>query len=192
MSITHIPWNTDGLCGAACAQMVLSSRYLMGTSAADQDNLWQTIKKRTRGGGTQACCVELPVPFDNMKRENCPGQGCAFCWETFPTVLRGVLVSAIGKGTQVRLRQSASQDTANTIIRDCLSRGGAPIVLIRAGQHWLIVNGWDTSVTPNIVSILDPADDQPVDLTLTQWNDNRMVAVDCGRYDGKYVVVEVG
>lgn len=191
MSITHIPWNRDGLCGPACVQMVLHDRRVTGTSEADQETVWTSIKDLTHGTGTQQCCAEVQEPFPKMKRENCAGQGCAFCWETFPTALKAALVARLamvqGPPT-ISLRRPGNQDTANNRIQNCLTRGGVPIVLVRGGQHWLIVDDWGATS----VGILDPAGYGPETISMSRWNDNMMVAVDCGTYDGKYVIVEVG
>ena len=114
-----------------------------------------------------------------------------FCWETYPNVLRAILKATLGRGVKVSLRQTKVADTANGLIKGCLGRGGLPIVLVNSGAHWVLVDDWNDSADKP-VSILDPANDEPSAFTISFWNALFLAAVDCGKYDGKYVIVEVG
>jgi hypothetical protein len=188
MSVGFIQWNRPGLCGAACAHMALHALTLVGSSLSDQESIWTSIKDHTHGRSTTQCCVAVPESFA-MMRDVCPGANCAKCWWSYPTALRAALSAKLGKGTPVMVRKSASQNTANSIIRSCLARKGVAIVNIDGGIHWVVVDDWDPVAQK--VSLLDPAYEEPDWIDVDMWND-RMMVVECGVYDNKYVVVEVG
>lgn len=189
MSVKYISWNRNGLCGAACAHMVCHARKLTGDTPADQEVIWASIKDHTNGNSKLQCTGVMPEPFENMVREACTGGARVACWETHPRALRLALKSLLGV-TKVTLSQTEDEDTANRLIKSCLKRGGLPIVLIDSGAHWVLVDGWDDT-DDHPVSVLDPAVGSPTSLDLDHWNIDRMAAVDCGKFDRKYVVVQV-
>jgi len=192
MSVSFIPWVSNGLCGPACAQMVLYSRALTTASGDDQLNIWKDIQGFTEGPTSAvSCCSSVIDDFDNMIREVRGGAKCAICWATFPTALEKLLIDALGAGMLVRVTDTPDQDTANGIIRACLGRGGVPVVLVKKGKHWVVVASWANGGSKP-VTIFDPADDAPEGLTVGQWNARMMVKVNFGTYDGMYVVVEAG
>ena len=192
LSVSFIPWVRNGLCGAACAQMVLSARALRPSTPDAQELIWLDIQKLTSGKTSKlSCCSSAITGFPNQIREARRNAACAICWATFPTALDAVLTDAIGTGTPVTLTALANQDNANNVIRACLSRNGIPVVLVRKGKHWVVVSNWANAGTKP-VTVFDPADDAPTEMTKTRWNARMMAAVNFGRYAGKYVVVEVG
>jgi hypothetical protein len=187
MSVPFIPWIRDGLCGAACAHMALNA---MGLTTLQQEDVWTSIKTLTVGGDPKLQCTgAVPEEFDTMVREACGSR--VACWETFPDALKAALIASLAAGTTVKVRKTVSEETANSNIRKCLNRGGIPIVLVDFGKHWVVVDGWDSNAD-RPVTILDPAWVEPDSVDLDTWNIDRMAAVDCGKFDRKYVMVEVG
>jgi hypothetical protein len=187
VSVGYIKWNRNGLCGAACAHMVLHPRYLMGTTEAEQENVWNRIKANTNGRLIPACSGVVPELY-SMIREVC-GKRVA-CWETHPDALIATLRDMMG-GTPVVLQRAKNQDAANNIIKGCLGAGGVPIVLVQSGKHWVIVDEWDPK-NAKPVRVLDPAPGRSGRFKVSKWNVRFMSAVDCGAFDREYLVVEVG
>ena len=190
MSVTFIKWNKNGLCGAACAQMVLHALFAIGTTKAVQKTVWTRIKKHTNGHSTLTCTNVIFVPFANMIREACASGQRVLCWGTYPTSLEATLLDWIGPAANVTLQRTGSEDSANGIIQKCLKQGGIPIVLVSKGSHWVVVTGWDTEATKP-VRVFDPAGTGPAELTVSYWNLFYMSAGDCGEFDNEFVVVEV-
>jgi hypothetical protein len=191
MSIAFIKWNRNGLCGAACAHMALRALnpIAFGPTIAAQDSIWKSIKDHTHGRSKGQCCVEMPEEFD-VKGDVCPGDTCAKCWWSYPTALRAALIANLPKGTTVTVRKPPDEDAANDIIRSCLARGGVPIVLVDSGLHWVVVANWNA--TTQKIRLFDPANPGPTTIKVAKWNVERMLTVECGTYDNKHVVVEVG
>ena len=190
MSAEHIEWNRNGLCGAACAQMALHARGVSGTTSVEQDAIWTSIKLLTGGNSTLECSGVNLDHFDSMIREAC-GRSRVVCWLTYPDALQAVLTARLGGGVTVAVKQTNTEAIANGRIKSCLGRGGLPIVLVNCGAHWVVVDEWnDNHAKP--VRLLDPAHDEPTRLTVRYWNALFMGAVDCGVFDGNYVIVEVG
>jgi hypothetical protein len=194
MSATFIKWNRNGLCGAACAHMAMHAFSISGATQGDkpeQEAIWTSIKSNTSGGTGPPCTTTIYEPFNNMIHDVCPDGIKVVCWETYPTSLRDTLLDFMGRGAKVQLRKTASETTANNIIKKCLKRGGVPIVLIGKGSHWVVVSGWTGTSSATAISYLDPAGDGPSTVALWFWNFVVMAANECGAYDKKYVVVEV-
>lgn len=175
-----------GLCGAACAQMVLHSDGLMGTRPSDQEDLWEEIKARTTG-------ATVNVVFDPSPCKPFPGKICdkcgvaVSCWCTHPKALRDTIL-AHAPGTGVKVITRTDEDNANRVIEACLNQGASPIVNV-LGNHWVVVEGFDrTALLP--VSILDPNPlHGQIGMTIGDWNEEYMVADTCGKFKDKYVVV---
>lgn len=194
MSVDLIQWKRNGLCGAASAQMVLHAKSLVGTTQQEQEDLWTSIKDHTTGNSTAApgspCSGVVAETFPTMIHEACAG-GDVKCWSTHPRALRKTLVASLGTGANVTLSQITGEAKANRVIKKCLKGLGLPIVLINSGTHWVVVDEWDES-DPKPVKMLDPALGTPVDHTIREWNNRFMSAVECGAFDHKYVIVQVG
>jgi hypothetical protein len=196
MSIDAIKWNRDGLCGAACAQMVLYERGVVGATPNDQEALWTLIKDLTNGPSSApqgaACSGLVPEIFNGMIRDACGGY-VVKCWCTHPNALKATLKAKLAAGAPITLSKIADEDRANTAIRRCLQRGGLPIVLVNSANHWVVVDGWNEN-DPYPVSMLDPAVGEPAPVALDDWNNDYMSAVDCtgSKLDRKYVIVQVG
>lgn len=191
MAIEYIDWNRNGLCGAACAHMVLRAHIATTpTTQAKQEDIWTNIKDRTDGRSTRQCSGFIPEPYPNMIRESCDG-GRVFCWETYPNVLSATVKALLGRGVKVRLRKASTEGTATGWIKSCVQGGRLAIVLVDRGKHWVVVDGWDETQSEP-VSMLDPALGDVQRVPLDTWSIERMLAVDCGKFNQKYVVVEVG
>jgi hypothetical protein len=172
--------------------MVLYSRALRPATGDEQELIWTEIQDVTEGPTSRLRCCSSVIPdFENMIREVRDGAKCAVCWATFPTALEALLVDALGSGVNVTVTDTPDQDAANSAIRACVGRGGVPVVLVRKGKHWVVVGNWvDAEALP--VTVFDPAEEAPKSMTVGAWDAQMMVQVDFGRYDGMYVVVEVG
>jgi hypothetical protein len=191
MSVDLIEWNRNGLCGAACAHMVMHARQLTGTTRDEQELIWTTIKAHTNGKPIgKRCSGIVPERFRKMVREACENEQRVMCWCSYPDALKATLEGFLGSGVNITLSQSDDEDIANDVIKGCLNRGGLPIVLINSGKHWVVVDGWVANA-PEPVRVLDPALGTPSTHTVEDWNIFFMSAVDCGAYDNKYVVLEV-
>jgi hypothetical protein len=190
LSIAFAKQLRNGLCGAACAQMILHSRNLVTLSAGDQESLWADIKSNTTppsglalgsiSGDDSAC-----EAFKGKICETCLPQ--SFCWCAFPTILRKTLLQrdpALG----VRVITSKNELSIQKKIVACLKRQIAPIVLAAGGTHWVVVDGVDES-SPKPISLLDPAFDAQAGITMDHWKAFYLDDVDCGRYDQKYLVL---
>jgi hypothetical protein len=194
MNVNFIKWNEEGLCGAACAQMVLHALSVTGTTKAEQTTIWTSIQAHTDAKNPQRSCTNLIYhEYNNMVRDVCTTGGKVVCWETYPNALKATLITLIGSGAKVKVRRTGSETTANNNIKKCLQRGGTPIVLVGKGTHWIVVEGWDDSGTQH-VNFLDPAADGPSMVPLDGfggWNETYMSVNECGTFDNKYVIVEV-
>jgi hypothetical protein len=195
MSIVGIKWKQDGLCGAACAQMVLHARGLIGTTQNEQDDLWAKIQANTHGqssAGQAACTGVLPVqPFYGMIRDACDA-ATVKCWCTHPNALKLTLKERLPVGVPLTLSKIADEDLANKKIITCLNRGGLAIVLINNANHWVVVDSWDENASE--VEMIDPAVGEPAPILVNDWINDHMSAVDCAgsKLDGKYVILQVG
>lgn len=193
MAVDHIPFNRNGLCGAACAQMVLHAWGLIESTSGRQEELWSSIKAHTHGKSKKPCSGLVPEVFPKMMREKCADQQRVFCWCSYPDAMKETLEAYCefqGTQVQITLSEHDDEDAANGVIRNCLERGGLPIVLVNSGKHWVVVSEWFSGTDPSL-QLLDPAADVPSIQSIGDWNVFYMSAVDCGRYDDKYVVLEV-
>jgi hypothetical protein len=185
MPVTFIKQNRIGLCGAACAQMVLHVKNLIGTSPVEQETLWTEIKERTRGRSNN-CPKGSPCgKFDHQICE-CSGSVSA-CWCTHPDPLNETLL-AHDPATAVHVIRRSDEDVANGRIKACLTRGGFPAVLVNSGKHWVVVDGFDENLAFP-VSILNPALNGQISITLGAWNAEYMSVPTVGTLANKYVVV---
>jgi hypothetical protein len=194
MSIEGIKWNRDGLCGAACAQMVLHARATVGTTQNEQEALWTSLKAHTHGPSSapgSPCSGVVLEQFDTMIRDDCDG-GMVKCWCTHPNALKATLKAKLGAGVPITLSKIEDEDRANSTIRKCLERGALPIVLINSANHWVVVDGWNENASE--LSMIDPAVGTPSPVTFDDWINDYMSAVECtgSNLDRKYVIVQVG
>jgi len=193
VSVSFIKWNRNGLCGAASAHMALHALSIAGATKGDkaeQEGIWTSIINNTIGGVGPPCTNVVYEPFNNMIHDVCPNGIKVVCWETYPTSLKATLLQFMGTGAKVQLRETKSETTANSHIKKCLKRGAVPIVLISKGSHWVVVAKWDENAS--VITYLDPAGDGPSTAALWFWNLIKMSANECGAFDKKYVIVEVG
>ena len=190
MSVGFIEWNRPGLCGAACAHMALHARAIVGSSTVDQESIWTSMKNITRTAGRRRRAA-------GRCRNNSPGCAtCALvapaphCWWSYPTALRAALAAKVGPGTPVKVRRSASEPAANSIIRSSWRVRACPSCSSMAdciGSSSMIgtqLRKWSAFSTPPTK--------KPDWIDVDTWNDRMMVGGECGVYDDKYVVVEVG
>lgn len=195
MPVEGIKWNRNGLCGAACAHMVLHARGRLGTTRREQEDLWDAIKRNTTGQGSAPAGAEcsgfVPEVFDDMIHDACTGK--VLCWCTYPTALTATLTEVLGAGVPITLSTFESERQANSEIRDCLNRGAIPIVLVKAGNHWVIVDEWDDGAT-HPVNMVDPAVGHHIPVKLAKWKSKYMAAINCvgSEFHGQYVIVQVG
>ena len=102
-----IKWNENGLCGAACAHMVLHARGLCGTTRGEQNDLWDAIIRNTPDESSAppgaACSGFVPKTFVGMVHDACTGR--VLCWCTYPRALTATLTQKLGAGVPITLRE---------------------------------------------------------------------------------------
>jgi peptidase C39-like protein len=190
LPVTFCKQNRNGLCGAACAQMVVSSQTKFDTGSKQQDTLWEDIKALT----TTPSNVTTGDPAgDDSPCESFPKKICeacrpqSFCWCAFPTTLKAI-IRELAPATAVRVITSAKQKAITGKVLTCLRRGIAPVVLVSRATHWVVVNGFDED-SDHQVSLLNPAFDAQIAVSLDDWNVWYLDVGGCGIYKNKYVVV---
>jgi hypothetical protein len=192
--VTFIPQIKSGLCGAACAQMILNSQGLIGTSQNDQLQVWSEIKGFTGGGpilppgATDSSPCESGASFPQKICEPCAPQ--PFCWCTHPAALQAMLDSYL-PNRSVAMFQFKRQDDVTKRVEACIKLGLAPIVLVRAGSHWVVVDEIDpTALYP--ISLLNPALDAQKGIKMGKWRTHYLQVPQCGKFKDKHVVIGQG
>jgi hypothetical protein len=180
-----------GLCGPACAQMILHPQPNpgIGTSEKEQRELWQDIKANTTVPAGIQQPPRTPDTGDcgDFPRKVCECPANPFCWCTFPTALKATLLQHSPQ-MNVRVITSVSETSIQAKIIKCLKRGSAPAVLVFKAKHWVVVGGYDShSETP--IKLFDPRFNARQEITLDDWVTNYLVAPTCGKYSGKHVVI---
>lgn len=132
-----------GLCGAACAQMILHSGGKVGKSNAIEDQLWDEIKANTTPGGN--IVVPSPPPcgtFANQVTEACKPD--ALCWCTYPDALATTINDHLGPGGGVKVVRDNDATGLGLTARIVASvaSGTAPAVLVHNATHWVVVYGF--------------------------------------------------
>lgn len=190
MTVSFIKQLSVGFCGAACAQMVLHSRGLIGTSPREQRELFEEIKSRTTGKSSAppGFTDRSPCPgFPNKVCESCGSGLPAFCWCTHPDALRATMRARF-PSSAINVSKHPDEDRANERIEACLAAGVPPIVLVNSGQHWVVVDGFDRTAEWG-VTILNPAMNGQIGIRIGLWNASYLASPPCGRFQEKHVVV---
>jgi hypothetical protein len=180
-----------GLCGPACVQMILHPQRStgIGTSDSDQRQLWQNVQDNTT---VPSGIVLAPGAPDDGECGTFPHKICEcpakpFCWCSFPTALKATLLQH-SPNVNVRVITSVSELSIQTKIIKCLKQGVAPAVLVFAAKHWVVIGGFDSeSQTP--IKLFDPRFNAKREISMDQWMTEYLVAPECGKYKGKYVVI---
>lgn len=189
-----------GLCGAACAQMILYARGRTTTAVADQDQLWLDIQANTRnprgnpapGGGAASPCGG----FVNQICEACEPK---YCWCTHPTALASTLNVRLKAATyDVIVDASELGLTARALAN--VRRNIAPVVLVFGVKHWVVVRGYvddpqragmtfDGQRVSDIF-VHNPAWTAPrASMSASHWISYYMREILCGTYAEKWVMV---
>ena len=191
MTVSFIPQIAVGFCGAACAQMVLNSRGLIGTTEAEQRRMWTEIKNHTSGGPTLPQGSDDPSPCEPVSTfpqkicEECGKK--TSCWCTHPAALRDTLLSYLNNFA-VRIIKRADEDDATERVEACLANGLAPVVLVKAGSHWVVVDEIDRNAKYP-VSLLNPALSGQKGIKLSYWRNHYLQSPPCGKFEDVHVVV---
>jgi hypothetical protein len=198
-----------GLCGPACAQMILASLKQVGTSLAVQQELWVEIKTRTGQAAPAPAKAKnqasssLCGTFPHQICEDC-GQGSSFCWCTHPVPLAATL-SAHGAPAGVVITNTELDLTTAVItsIQASNQKGDskAPIVLVRQATHWVVVYGFvfdETGATGTPIAKLHVTEmlirDPELNAlnnscSIDHWFASYLRDIPCGQFKNKQVMV---
>jgi hypothetical protein len=200
-NVNFIPQQV-GLCGAACAQMILAAQGRVSASMTDQTMLWGRIKANTIGNG-RGHSVTLCPHFNTQICEHCKPSG-EFCWCTHPDALAQTIA---GYQVPVVRRSLGSEPTLTAQVVNAISvgvqtgTGLAPIVLVHEATHWVVVYGFVHDETGqsgrriggfNVTELLvhDPELDASNDhCTIDVWFALYLRDIDCGAFAGQQVMV---
>lgn len=197
LNIELIP-QLSGLCGPACAQMILHWKLPAEFDDHDQTqrDIWTNIQKLTDGPGPDpppknglGSCPSFPQQICECKSQ--------LCWCTHPTALSAELGSCLSpEAFTVVTVNAPSKDQLTLQVLQILGDGWAPVVLVHRGSHWVVVEGCDYTDGSPIdlrtltLQILDPELPAPLNgVRDTFWNGLYLSAVWCGAYKDNYVMV---
>ena len=193
-----------GLCGAACAQMILNEQQKVGKTKAVQDQLWNEIKANTVPSGSPSATAFSPCDrFPNQIWEPCRPEPLAWC--TYPTALSVTINNHLG-GSVVHVVTDGDKTGLGITARAITSvmGGVAPAVLVNKGSHWVVVYGYfpDGAGPPpggsgqpiTKVYVHDPEWLSTQTMwTIDDWTNYYLdPPVKCGFYGGRQVMVGVG
>jgi hypothetical protein len=162
----------------------------MGTSDAEQRQLWEDVKTLTAPPRSFMAAPTPPSdssdcgPFA-QKLCDCPSN--PFCWCTFPTALKNTLLKH-APGANVRIITSVSEQSIQAKIIKSLKLGIAPAVLVHNRKHWVVVGGFDSEADTE-VKVFDPEFQSRRRISLDSWETNYLVAPTCGHYHTKHVMI---
>jgi hypothetical protein len=192
-----------GLCGAACAQMLLNARGIGGTSDEDQEALWQDIKAHTvrKGANPAGDKCSFCGVFDTQICE--PSGDCAQCWCTHPKALADTLNARLpGASFGVRI---GTEEEVTAIAINSINRHVPAVMLVYGARHWVVVNGYTPVASGGLVfgehrvsqiHILNPewlaADNTRLAVVAEDWTAFYMAEVPFGTFKDSCVVVAEG
>jgi hypothetical protein len=140
LPVTFIP-QQPGLCGAACAQMLLNARGAAGTSLEEQFALWAEIQshtQRTRPNPPGNKCTVCGF-FDNQICER--DVNCAQCWCTHPRALATTLNARLDGASSFAPTRGGEQ-AVTAMALDTIDRGIPSVMLVYGTRHWVVVHGY--------------------------------------------------
>ena len=147
LPVLHISQD-PGLCGAATAQMILHSQGLVGATKAAQHQIFAAIQLNTtaKRPTTKKIKTQDCPEWDTQKCTKCAGNDTYTCWCTYPPALE----STLNQGGLVVTQTTHADDLdAAARILDCIDLKLAPAVLVKFGNHWVTVTGYETGTGPN-------------------------------------------
>ena len=178
-----------GLCGAACAQMILNAHAKIGLGPADQDLIWAAIKQNTiRPKPNPSGTIFTGCAFTNQVCEKCSGE--SFCWCTFPAALAAT-ISQYVPGTY-SLAAAGTEAALTGRVVASLDAGVAPAVLVYGRRHWVVVYGYLPAPTgdPSYLYLHNPEWLAPKNATpIADWYATYLRTIDCGNYMNESVMV---
>jgi len=190
-----------GLCGAACAQMLLHARGAVGTSLDEQFALWDDIKAHTQRTQPNPHVPRRTVcgSFDN---QICERDGDhAQCWCTHPRALATTLNTRLD-GASSFAPTAGDEQAVTAIALERIDRGIPSAMLVYGTRHWVIVHGYTPVEEGGMVlgnhrvSQIHIRNPQYIDANgaqhafdIDEWMANFMAVVEFGEYSGRCVIV---
>lgn len=180
-----------GVCGAACAQMVINSRDLVGTSRDAQLEIWDQIKRLTRGkptlprGARDSSFCDKGGDFPNKICDACSRR--RECWCSHPLALSRTLKRYL-RQFDFRPLGYRDQNQATARAEACLAFGLPPVVLVRRANHWVVVKAINRQRKYAVI-VLNPQLNAQRGIRLKIWNQRYLHAPNCGRFIHRHVVV---
>ena len=199
--VTWVPQGTLFFCGPAVAQMVLTKLGVASpaTPPSWQQQLYDYVTTNTNSKRPKSNIDEsvLAPPFPEQKCERCSGDPYK-CWSTTPTVLKKLLNEKQSSAVYA-VTSRESEESATDALCDTLDKGFPAIALINGWIHWVVVDGYEHSNAGsehffgrdfNGVYVRDPnAEEDLYYVPWITWRDDYLMVVNCGQYQGKFVVI---
>jgi len=200
LPVPFIP-QQPGLCGAACAQMVLCARDAIGSSPDEQRRLWADIQAHTRRT-TPSPHRRKCTTCGFFARQICERFGdSAQCWCTHPRALAVTLNRRLdGESSFAVVTGDERAITATALNR--IDHGIASVMLVYGTRHWVVVHGYTPVEDGGMVlgnhrvshiHILNPqgrdAHDAHRAIPIRAWMADYMAVVPFGAYSDRCVLV---
>jgi hypothetical protein len=198
LNVAWLP-QTDGLCGAACAQMILNAQGKAGSDLATLNALWSDIKTNTIPPGPNPAGSPVPAcgGFGNQICEKCHPPLSRFCWCTHPSALAATINMHLRGGAAAAISSDASEDVITARAIASVNNGLAAAVLVHFGTHWVVVFGYEPTVlgpgqTATHVMIRDSEHGDRIVITMSVWANSYLTPPRCGKLKQHFVTVGAG